>query len=1306
MRSAGHFARVEANEPLVRGLRASSKDDLPALGRAIFHLLPAPVREFLVASPARCLILQTDEELAGIPWEIAYDGARFLGQKFLLARQIVAEPTGAALPAARPARHVLRLLLVRDDRRGEPYAERLTRQLGVIESLRLTSVPASELAGPRALKLIGEHHVVHYLDAPPPAGLIGSIAALPARPQLLVAECADQQANEAFARAACLAGLNALVSAPPGDDDELPILALVYAELVRGAPLGEATRRARTARLGPGLVLYGDPGDVLVEPAERPPQDDNRRPVTILSCDIVDSTHLLKTLGDELYSDVLERYRALCAVVVSRHGGHVEESKGDGILSLFGFPIAYEDSATRSLRAGAEILARIAELGISVRIGIATGQVAVAGNMPIGDVIHFAIRLQTNADPGTMFVSDSTRRIVRGKFDFQPVRRKLRLKGFDHPGPIYRVLSEAGPDDAYPFEAGQRLTPFVGRADELRLLEEHWAAARAGPARAVLVSGEAGIGKSRLVREFRRSLAARGQRAIACRGTPESAASAFYPLNDLLLRLLDIRRGDSAARKLDKIDKVLASSEIPGAAPLVAELLSIPLESRYPPLPASAEKRRQLTLDVLVQWIKREAAQAPICVIVEDIHWIDPSTRELVSRLVQQAGRLPLLVVITLRSEAAQGWQAGFAVHPLELKGLSLEAARAMVLGACGESKLPNEIVRQLATRADGVPLFIEESTRMAIDGIGTDGAVAADAGDAAPPRFIIPATIHDLLMARLDRLPEAKPVAQLGGTIGREFSLALIESVLAHESSPLRIDNLPARLAVLVDSGLLIEKNAPPNTTYFFKHTLVRDAAYQSLWERDRKRLHRAIAAVINEKFRDLAEGQPELLAYHYTEAGLEAEAISYWELGARRAASRSAHDEAISHLTKGLELLAHMAPAPERDRTELRFQLALAGRLIATEGYGAERVERVYTRASELCRILGDEAGALKVQLGLEGYHFMRADFEKAHEFARQAAAMVARSPDPVRRLQSQWAIGNILFHQGDGEPALQYWDTCLAEYDRKHHRPGAVQDPGVICLCYSAWLKWQLGYPDQAAERARKVVTLATELNHPFSMGEAYGFSTAVHHFRGESRIALEKAERAIEICEEGGFAVWLAHARLMHGRIVADLGDPDAGIEEMRQAYDKWTATGAVVTRPFYLALQAEGLALAGRVDDALAALELAFDIVRKYGERYHEAEVRRLMGELILQSTGLQGRNRDDEAERWFLGARDFARSRNFRGMELRSAISLAGLWSARGRGREAAQVLEPAYGWFSEGRKTGDLVRARKLLEELRRTVA
>jgi class 3 adenylate cyclase len=970
MRAAGRLARVEVPDAALKEVRAAANADAHALGSRIFSaFLAAPIRDLLVTSAERPLYLQIDEQLMDCPWELAYDGTRFLGEKFAVARQIVLRQPVSGARYAPPVRDLLKVLLVVAEAEAA-RAQALQHHLDALPGVRVRTVDAGVVTSAGTLDALAGNHVVHWLGKEALAA--AEIAVLRAPPEVIVLETGGGGA----ARASTLAGLNVVMTHAAPAEAELAFIERMYAELAAGEALGEAVRRARavaSARndiAGLSAALYGDPLQALVSRTHALPEQDNRRQVTVLSCDIVGSTSLLKNLGAEAYSDLLHRYRTICASVVSHQGGYIEESKGDGILALFGFPVAHEDGAARALRAGEEIIAAVGDLDIAVRMGVATGPVAVAGGMPVGDVIHFTIRLQTNAAPNALLVSDTTRRIVGERFVLQPITAKLDLKGFDSPGPVYRLV--AGGRAAESLESGARLTPFVGRSTELRYLERHWAAARTGSPRAILVSGDAGIGKSRLVREFTRAQAARRYQLIVCRCTPDHVASAFHPVIDFLRHTLDLDRDDSIEQKHESVRQAMAGSGIAGAATLIAALLSLPPRGEDPAQRVSAEKQRDQTLEALAGWVVREAAKGPLCVLIEDIHWIDPSTRELLVRLDRRAERLPLMIVATVRTEHRQPTILPGEVEEIELKGLSEDAAREMVVAASGDARLPRDVVGFLAQKADGVPLFIEESTRMMLDTrAGAEAAVLS----ALP--FTVPATIHDVLMARLDRLSAAKPLAQLGGTIGREFSLSLIESVLEHPSSPIRVENLPARIDQLVESGLLVRKGDTAGANYAFKHALVRDAAYESLWERDRRRLHWTIATVLKERFGEQAETQPEVLAYHYTQAGTHTEAIAHWERAARRAASRSAHKEAISHLEEGLKLVAGMQSPGERDRLELRFQLLMAARLIATEGYGAERVERVYSRASELCSAVGDENSLLKVRLGLEGYHFMRADF-----------------------------------------------------------------------------------------------------------------------------------------------------------------------------------------------------------------------------------------------------------------------------------------------------------------------------------------
>ena len=1290
-------------------LRRAAKHDIAFASEAIFsRLIPPRVAAALRSSPPRELRLQLAATMADIPWELAFDGKSFVGAQFSVSRQILGGDTLPPEHAWPPIEEACQVLV--PDLPVDPaMAGYRSEAVAAIGSAGPFAVQAPALQGPELLERMASADIVHCIGQPEDAGLdFAALGALPQPPRLIVIESAAEAARVAgWSAAASQAGINLLVrplDAP--DEASVEFTAELYRQFALGTAFDEALRQARTRMLGAQgsgrlcdlLALYcGGPGVAAFSPAQRPAGTDSLRQVAIMSYDLVSSTRLIGQLGAEKYSELLSHYHHACRRIVQRHGGISDTPQGDdGIMCYFGVHTADENASAQCVRAALQIVEAVARLGVNVRVGINTGQVAVRTGQPVGMPVHLAARLQSIAEPGTVVVSEATRQLTRRSFEFEPLASLPPLKGFEEPLQAHRVKRELRFADADPFEMTSRLTPLIGRDAEIASLEEHWSAARSGALRAVVVHGEAGIGKSRLTGDFKRRLLDRGHRTIECRCTPHHASSAFHPVIGWLRRQLDIHDKDSADTKRQKIAASPAGSlGLEGAEAVVAALLSVPAAAGEAAPQRSAQRQRELTLDVLVRWVEREARSSALCLVVEDVQWIDPSTSEFLNLLAVRAAALPLLLLATLRSDRGNTWPTAFPVQELALHGLSPECSRQMVAAVAGRMGLPPETVRQLAAHGDGVPLFIEESTRMALE----SAPEAAAHGAAASLRRSVPATIHDLLMARLDRHAPAKQVAQVGATIGREFSYALIESVLAHEASALDADSLRARLDMLVQAGLLLEKPRGVDTCYVFKHALVRDAAYQSLWERDRKRLHRAIAHVVQYRFVEFAETQPELLAYHYTEADLPLDAIRYWEQAARRAAARSAHHEAIAQLGSALSLIPGLADSIERERIELRLQLLLASRLIATDGYGAERVERVYSRAETLARRTADETALMKVRLGLEGYHFMRADFDKAHAIAAEAALAAAPSADPMQRLQSAWAVSNIRFHQGHVHEAVALMDECLLEYDRIPHRPSAVQDPGVMCLCYSAWGKWELGYPDEALRRARQVVALAEKLDHRFSMGEAWGFCTTVHYFRGEYDEALRCAERAIEICKDGGFAVWLAHAEVMHGRLVAELRDPEAGNAQMWRAYRSWAATGAVVTRAFYLAMQAEGLALAHRPDDGLALLEVAYELVSKVKEGYYEPEIHRLMGELSLQSGALHGRDRSAEAARWFSSALELARSRRLHSLALRSAMSLAELWIARGGAGEAVPLLQGELARFTEGLQTRDLLRVHKLVE-------
>ena len=1104
--------------------------------------------------------------------------------------------------------------------------------------------------------------------------------------------------DPAVAAAAGRAGQVAL-ALPPDAQAARDALGRALAEGASPARAAQAARQVARRLGAPGgdAWLHGEAAFHTAAGTAGAPDDDVRQ-VSILSIDLMGSTRLMHTLGDEEYSERLTLYHQKVAQVARAHAGLADDPQGDdGFMCYFGHPVASEDAAAMAVRAGLTLAAAMDELGLQLRIGISTGRVVIRNGQPVGAAVHHAARLQQAAPAGAVYVGAATRRIAGDRFDFALVDAAPRFKGFEDAGAVWQALKERPVLGTERFDDRADLTPFIGREAELAQVLQHWQAAVAGERQALLLHGEAGIGKSRLVRELRQTLATRGFRTMECRCAPEHSGSAFQPLIDLLRRQLRVHEGDPPALQLARLRalQITTGAQAEQALALLGALLNVPVQV-LPPVPGggSAERRRQLTMDLLARVSTVLADQAPVCLILEDVQWADPSTRELMRRLIAGPRQERLLLLITLRGGPDEAAGCGFRVPMLRLGGLGPEAAQDLLRRASGGTLNDAALAQWLAARADGVPLFIEESARMA-------AALAAQRpGDdiARVLRDAVPGTLQDLLAARLDQLPQAKRAAQVGGALGRVFPQALIEAVNAHAASPIHLPALGPLLSALVQAGLLTAEQQGAQRVYTFRHALVRDAAHQSLLERDRRRLHGAIAAVLQAHFAPLCDSQPELLALHQEQAGQWAEALAGWERAARHAARRSAHHEATAHLKRALALLARPPdgadgiPPAGRDATELRLQLLLSGLLIATQGYGADQVGAVYDRALVLAQAVGDQAALHKLRLGLEGYHFMRGDFAQAQAIADQVTASLGAQPDPQARLQAGWAHANILFHQGRLPQAVVLTDRCLADYRQVGSRATTVQDAGVMCLCYSSWALWEMGRADEALARARQGVALAEALKHPFSLGQALGFLAVAHHFRGESAPGLLAARRAIEVCESGGFVQWLAHARVLHGRLRAALGELDEGLAEMARGHAQWAATGAVVTRPFYAVLQAEGLALAGRPDEALPLVAEAHALIGRHGERYFEPEVLRLMGQL-LQASGRGA----DQARPWLEDALASARALALPGLALRAALALAPLWADGGRAVEALALLDESLAAVPEGAQTQDPQQARAL---------
>jgi class 3 adenylate cyclase len=775
-----------------------------------------------------------------------------------------------------------------------------------------------------------------------------------------------------------------------------------------------------------------------------------RRQLTVMFCDLVGSTTLSEQLDPEEYREVVRRYQETSSEVIKRYDGHIAQHLGDGLLVYFGYPLAHEDDAARAVHSGLEIVAALQKqvpsplvgevssspsplMGegqgegekdqhfqitphpsllpqgekelrkLQVRIGIHTGLVVIgeigSGEkreiLALGETPNLAARLQSLAEPDTVVLSAVTQRLVAGLFECQDLGPQT-LKGISAPLSVYRVIGESTAQSRFDAAMQTGLTPLVGREEELALLQRRWNQTKASDGQVVLLSGEPGIGKSRLVQTLKEQVIAEGATRIEFRCSAYHQNSAFYPIVDHLQRLLQFSPQDTPQAKLTKLQQTLARYRFsqPDTFPLLASLLSLPQPQGALPLTLSPQKQKQKTQEALVAWIVEEAEKATVYCAWEDLHWADPSTLELLTLVLDQVPTNRLLALLTFRPDFTPPWRPHSHITQLTLTRLGRPQVEAMVEKITGGKALPAEVLQQIVAKTDGVPLFVEELTKMVVE--QNVGAYCNT------PLLGIPATLQDALMARLDRLAPVREIAQVGATLGREFSYELIRAVC-----PLDEALLQQGLRQLIDAELLYQRGLPPQATYLFKHALIQDTAYQSLLKSTRQRYHQQIAQVLEQRFPETKETQPELLAHHYTEAGLVALAISYWQQAGQRAAQRSANVEAISHLTTGLELLKTLPNTPERAQQELVLQIGLGEPLKATKGYAALEVEQVYTRARELCQQLEETPQLFPVLWGLWSFYLQRADHAMARQLAEQSLGIAQSTKDPAFLPQAHYAL-----------------------------------------------------------------------------------------------------------------------------------------------------------------------------------------------------------------------------------------------------------------------------------------------------------
>jgi len=1070
-----------------------------------------------------------------------------------------------------------------------------------------------------------------------------------------------------------------------------------------GIPLGDRKRLMKAIK-AIGAVDKTGVGD-----DSQNAQSAERRHLTVMICDLVGSTALTARLDPEDMGAVIDAYHAACARITLSYDGFLADFRGDGILAYFGYPRAHEDDAERTVRAGLDIIAAVARLEtragepLSVRIGIATGIVVVGDrgegklreHAVVGDAPNLAARLQTLVGPNTVVVAESTRRLLGDLFRLRDLGRH-ELKGIGELVGAWAVEGLSASESRFKAVRPAGLADLIDRKTEMDFLLDRQRLAWKGEGQIILISGEPGIGKSRLAAALAERVASQPHTQFRYQCSSYHANSALHPIIDQLERVAEFKADDTPERRLDKLEALLAlgTTQVQAVAPLFAALLSIPFGDRYPQLAFSPAQQRRRTLAALLDQFESHARQQPILLLIEDAQWADDTSLELLDLIVERARQLPIVALVTFRTEFEPPWAGLANVGTLTLGRLDRENVESIVTQVASGRALPTEVMKQIVAKTDGNPLFVEELTKTVLeagiliehpDGYRLDGRL---------PPLAIPETLQDSLMARLDRLHSVKEIAQVGAAIGREFSYSLIRAVVARDEIALK-----DALTALEQAELLYRQGEPPEAVYSFKHALVRDAAYESLLKSRRHQLHGQIARALEEKFPDVVTGEPEILARHFTEAGIVDLAASYWLKAGNRALSHSANAEAVKHLRRGLELTQELAQSPERVRKELDFYLALGPAVAATEGDAAHETSRVFSHARDL---LGD-GGTLKEQMtilwGTYLAHSIRAEHTVALEVARQCLSLAANHEHPGVSALANRFTGQTLHYMGAFVDARAHLERTLAlcatnpETIATYRRFGV--DDQVNTLSFLASTLLLLGYPDQSAAAAEKAETRARAIGLAFTTALAFSNMAVLGTIGGDPRRALANADEAAAISVDNEFASIDQRARFFRGSLLAQAGDPQLGIELMRSALAAAEGNSERNRRTLYLCHIASAHASLGQPEVGLGLLDEAIQMAEATSEKFFEAELYRLRGKILL-SLGKKG-----EAEAELQRALTIAQQQRARWWELRAATDLARHWHDEGRYVEANSLLQPIYAWFVEGFDTPDLKDAKALLDKL-----
>ncbi len=1050
------------------------------------------------------------------------------------------------------------------------------------------------------------------------------------------------------------------------------------------------------------------------------------RQLTVMFCDLVGSTALAEMLDPETLRQVVMSYQEVSSEVVDRFEGHVAQLLGDGLLIYFGYPRAHEDDPRRAVHAALGIVEAIAKLNerqrsdtdyqLAVRVGIHTGPVVTgdvgAGGrwerLAVGQTPNVAARLQGLAEANGIVMSATTHANVEGLFATELLGPQ-NLKGVSKPINVYRVLAESGVPERFQAAARTGLPPLIGRQRELDVLQQTFEATRRGQQQVLLLSGEAGLGKSRLVHELKLGLSDLPHRWWTCYCSPYHQNSPLHPVIEQTTRLFRIPPEATPEEKSIQLEIALRKLglDLAEVFSLIAGLLSLPLLPAYPPSSDSPQRQKEKTLEILREIILQQAESEPLVLVIENLQWADPSTLQFLERLLPVSAT-KLFILVTSRPAFEPTWTAEHKHVELVIDRLSEDQIVEVIEHWTSGKTLPRLVLRQVMEKTDGVPLFVEELTKTILE-----SGILVEQADKYTlpgplPTFAIPSTLQDSLRARLDRLPPAiKEVAQIGSVVGRRFNYELLDMI-----SPQRSHNLDRALAHLVEAELIFQGGALPTSTYRFKHVMIQEATYSSLLKRQRRLYHRRIAQALEGRFPDVCETQPEVVAHHLTEAGQHDRGIDYWQQASQRSFMQGAILEARAQIDSGLQLLESLPEGTDRDQRELALQAAMGTALSTLEGFAAPKVSHAYGRALEICQRSGDAPEQFWILWGLWRFHFVQANLDKALELGHTLLRLATPRRGPATQIAAYFTVGATLYCRGEFAVAHDYLGQAihLDSLDRtQHYAAQTGEDSGVACLIWDGWCLWFMGHPEQAKERRVQAQTLARRIAHPFSI--TYSLIPFLAYYERDVTSFLQDTETTIAQSLEQGFwfaipgQLCLGWARAMAAADQESSSETSAdaglqGLEELRQGLGATLATGARLHRTQYLLMLAEAAANLGHFEEANRNLEDTFIAIRETGERFFEAEAHRLHGAITLSAAEADDEDPKQLAESSFRQALEVARKQGARALHLRAAVNLCHLWQHQGRGDEGRQLLTPLLAEHPEGSDSADLRDASALLDD------